>query len=180
MANALTTKTLELIDKLPFSRKFKLGLVLMGIPIGYVVKKHVDWKKTVDAKRRMLVHHLVFWVSCLPALKCLHSSWGFFDKNLKLKAGKSIADLSWRLAAAPTLLVAGFAGGDKLARLLFPKPPKLPVALPTQPMPIIPPVTDPVPIITVNRVIQPDVVHSYLNAPSYYNSGYHSGIVFPR
>lgn len=123
------------------SGKFMLRLAVMSLPVGYILKKHLDWKPKPDSKKRMLIHHVVFWLSCIPALKFLHKTPG------KLAAGRQLIHLEqgtnaldavkWPAASVATLL-AGFEGGDRLAKLLVPKQPKPPINTPSPMQPVIP------------------------------------------
>jgi hypothetical protein len=134
------------------SPKLLLGLSFMSLPIAYIIKKHLDWKPRPDSKKRMLIHHLVFWTSGVPALKFLHRAWGQFERDKlftlkekvpgKVPAGSSLKVAGWLAAAAGTL-IGGFEGGERLAKALVPKPPKsMAPATGNTPMPVnsIPPV----------------------------------------
>jgi len=125
---------------------FIVGVGTMSLPVGYIIKKHMDWKKNPDAKKRMLIHHLVFWGASVPALKTMHIAWG----ELKVLLGKPqktpytrIFKGAGYLSAASGILIGAFEGGDRLARILVPKPPK-PV-VPAQPA-AAPPVILPLPL----------------------------------
>jgi hypothetical protein len=116
------------------SPKLILGMSAMSLPVAYILKKHLDWKPRPDSKKRMLIHHGVFWLSGIPTLKFLHRAWGEFErggKPLELKkeiagkvpAGSSLKVAGWLAAAAGTL-IGGFEGGGRLAKALVPKQPK--------------------------------------------------------
>jgi hypothetical protein len=116
------------------SPKLILGMSAMSVPVAYILKKHLDWKPRPDSKKRMLIHHGVFWASGIPTLKFLHKAWGEFQrggKPLELKkeitgkvpAGSSLKVAGW-FAAATGTLIGGFEGGGRLAKALVPKPPK--------------------------------------------------------
>ncbi len=120
----------NLAHRLPVRPQTALAVAGMALPVAYIVKKHVDWETKPDSKKRMLVHQLTFWSIAALSLKLLHDvlrkhrrqPWGF-------KAP--------RIALSGLLLVAGFEGGQRLARRLFPKQPA-PIA--PAPAPFSPPV----------------------------------------
>jgi hypothetical protein len=92
----------------------------MALPVAYIVKKHVEWEKSPNAKRRMLIHQLTFWSSVVIALRLLHRTFRHYrERSPLLKAG--------RLFLASGMLIAGFEGGERLARYLVPKRPKQPI-----------------------------------------------------
>ncbi len=104
---------------------FLFGLTMMSLPIGYILKKHLDWKPKPDSKKRMLIHHGVFWLSCIPALKFFHNTWRYFERHpdkIALKPGGFWPAAGWMGAALGTL-IGSFEGGDKVARYLVPKQP---------------------------------------------------------
>ena len=130
----------EFIKQWKLSPLFIVGLSSLSIAIAYIIKKHMDWKSNPDSKKRMLIHHLVFWGSCIPALKFLHKSWGHFERGtLRIKSPKALV----YLVAAPLTFILGFEGGERLAKFLIPKKPK-PLARPIPPiMPMVRPTTTP-------------------------------------
>ncbi|MCE3234703.1 MAG: hypothetical protein K0Q50_883 [Vampirovibrio sp.] len=112
------------------SNKFLLRLAVMSLPVAYILKKHLDWKPKPDSKKRMLIHHAVFWLSCIPALKFLHKTPGQFAasrKFIQLDKHISAFDAAKWPAAAVTTLIGGFEGGERLAKWLVPKQPKPPM-----------------------------------------------------
>jgi hypothetical protein len=90
--------------------KFKLGAATMGIPMGYIAFRHVQWKRKPDAKKRMLIHHLVFWPLCIAGIKGMHISFGL--SGIRRVLG---------LMAASGTLIGGFEGGGRVAKKLVPK-----------------------------------------------------------
>lgn len=111
------------------SNKFLLRLTIMSLPVAYILKKHLDWKPKPDSKKRMLIHHGVFWLSCIPALRFLHKTPGQFaaaPRWIQLEQGISTFDaIKWPAASVATL-IGGFEGGERLAKWLVPKQPKPP------------------------------------------------------
>jgi hypothetical protein len=87
----------------------------MGIPIGYIVAEHISWKrKKPDSLRRMIIQQASFWIAAIAGGILMHDT--HFQKR----------PLAWKLprfTLASALLIAGFAGGERLARLLYPKEP---------------------------------------------------------
>ena len=94
-----------------------------GLPVGYVIAKHVGWEKSPDSKRRMLIHQLSFWSAAALAVVALHRI-----KRWRVGAiQKTLASLG---ATAPAALA--FEGGAKLAALLVPYRPKAEFPKPTR------------------------------------------------
>src|SRR5262249_37186181 len=93
------------------------AIAALGMPVAYIVKKHVDWEKTPDGKKRMLIHHLTFWSAAASALLLMHRTLRKFRRKPFLSFKLP------RLAIAGLLLPMGFEGGERLARFLAPKKP---------------------------------------------------------
>ncbi len=91
------------------------GVGAVSLPIGYVIKKHMDWEKTEQGKKRMLTHHLVFWGSFALGLALVHRT--FFAPVSNLVKG-------FRYLAGGLIGAQGFTTGEWLARYLFPHLPK--------------------------------------------------------
>lgn len=101
------------------------AMLVFGLPIAYIIKKHMDWKPNPDSKKRMLIHHLTFWPLFFLGIGVGHNARKTYKFSL-LKTG------GW-LAAGMGMMIAGFEGGDRLARYIVPK-----AAKPSQPQPIYP------------------------------------------
>ncbi len=105
LMNIIRTKT---------QTRVAIGLAAVAIPVGYVIKKHLDWESTPEAKSRMLTHQLSFWTATGLGLWGLHKTFrSVIPLPLKI--------LGTVLAAA--LPVVGFEGGQRLGVRLFPKKP---------------------------------------------------------
>jgi hypothetical protein len=100
------------------------ALLVFSIPITYIIKKHLDWKPNPDSKKRMLIHHLFFWPLFFLGIGIGHNARKTYKTDLFKTAG-------W-LGAGMSLMIAGFEGGDRLARYLVPKTDK-----PQPPMPFL-------------------------------------------
>jgi hypothetical protein len=90
-----------------------LGVTCLSVPVGYVVKKHMDWMSpSSDAAKRMLVHQLSFWGTTAMALilmhRAMHPRLGILEKLA----------LCFSTAILP---IFGFEGGGRLGKLLYPK-----------------------------------------------------------
>lgn len=116
-------QTLQMLKPSPL---FLFGLTMMSLPVGYILKRHLDWKPRPDSKKRMLIHHAVFWAACIPALKCFHNTWRYFERVPNqlptFKPGGFWPAVAWMSASMGTL-IGSFEGGGKLARYLVPKQP---------------------------------------------------------
>lgn len=124
-------QTLQMLKPSPL---FLFGLTMMSLPVGYILKRHLDWKPRPDSKKRMLIHHAVFWAACIPALKCFHNTWRYFErvpnKMPTFKPGGFWPAVAWMSASMGTL-IGSFEGGGKLARYLVPKQPRPGMPSPT-------------------------------------------------
>lgn len=90
-----------------------LPLLTVGIPIGYIVGEHIAWKKKKpDSLKRMIIQQTSFWLSAIGGLVLMHDTM-FRRKPLRWKLP--------RYGLSSLLMIAGFAGGEKLAKLLYPK-----------------------------------------------------------
>lgn len=92
-------------------------VLTVAIPIGYIIEEHISWKKKKpDSLKRMIIQQTSFWLSAIGGLVLMHDTM-FRRKPLSWK---------WpRYALSSLLMIAGFAGGEKIAKLLYPKPPKV-------------------------------------------------------
>ncbi|MBY0450978.1 MAG: hypothetical protein K2X01_10180 [Cyanobacteria bacterium] len=91
-----------------------IGLAAVAIPVGYVIKKHLDWESTPEAKSRMLTHQLTFWAATGLGIWGLHKTF------------RSVIPLPWKILGTvltAALPVVGFEGGQRLGARLFPKKP---------------------------------------------------------
>jgi hypothetical protein len=121
-----------------------VGAVLLALPAAWITKVHMDWKRNPDAKKRMLIAHVVFWSSMLTGFKLLHAAlFTLPNRKVLLPAGffsllKQLGQSATRGPAAATLaiivagcggfagsLIAGFEGGFRLAKKLIPKTSKV-------------------------------------------------------
>ncbi len=91
------------------------GLTAVGLPVGYVIKKHMDWKDTAQGKKRMLTHHLVFWASVGAGLALAHKT--FFARVSNIEKGI-------RYIAGGLIGAQGFSSGNWISHKLFPHIPK--------------------------------------------------------
>lgn len=103
----------------------------MGIPVGYIIAEHINWKKKKpDSLRRMIIQQTAFWIAAIAGGILMHDT--HFQKR----------PMRWKLprfGLASALIIAGFAGGERLAKLLYPKaptPPTQPALPPIQTYPI--------------------------------------------
>lgn len=99
------------------------GIACVSVPVGYLVKKHVDWERSPQSKKRMLVHQGTFWGTMTLALVMMH------------KAFRRTTPLIEKLAlyiSASVLPILGFEWGGHLGRTLYPYQPK--PSAPPQPM----------------------------------------------
>lgn len=91
-----------------------IGLAAVAVPVGYVIKKHLDWESTPEAKSRMLTHQLTFWTATAAGIWGLHKTF------------RSVLPLPWKVLGAvltAALPVIGFEGGQSLGARLFPEKP---------------------------------------------------------
>lgn len=86
-----------------------------ALPVGYVIKQHVDWESSPQSKKRMLVHQLAFWSALAIGLVLLHR------KVLRNPTAGVLVRTLYGVAAG-IVPVLGFEGGGRLAMAIFPKP----------------------------------------------------------
>ncbi len=87
------------------------GIVTASLPVGYVIKKHMDWEETEQAKKRMLTHHLIFWGSFSLGLWVAHRT--FFARVSNIQKGL-------RYLAGGLVGAQGFTSGEWLGKYFFP------------------------------------------------------------
>lgn len=100
------------------SKRFQWGMLAMSMPVAYIIGKHINWKSKPDSRKRMIIHHLVFWPMALLGLKTMHVTFRWHPSCWK-------RDQEWfhRLGAlsGAGVITAGFELGDRLAKALVPK-----------------------------------------------------------
>jgi hypothetical protein len=109
MLNSISNRTLT---------NLSTGLIATGIPVGYLVRKHVKWQRPGNGQKRMAVHQGVFWGSFLISLLLIHRSF-------RIKTESALTNLFARVGYGGTagiLPIFGFEGGEKLGEALYPHP----------------------------------------------------------
>lgn len=93
------------------------GLAAIGVPVGYLVAKHINWERPGNPQKRMMVHQATFWATFLAALYLIH-------KSFRIRTESTLTSLFAKLgylATASILPIAGFEGGSVLGRELYPR-----------------------------------------------------------
>lgn len=88
------------------------GLLAAGIPVGYLIKKHIGWEQTPAGKLTMGIHQATFWTLATVGMVRVHRTY-------RLTAGP-LRKL-FRYGTSGLLMAGGFWGGEKLAAWLTPK-----------------------------------------------------------
>ncbi|MBY0404842.1 MAG: hypothetical protein K2X66_13155 [Cyanobacteria bacterium] len=94
------------------------ALGCVAIPVGFLIQEHVSWMSTLEGKKRMLTHQLIFWGTAAASLLMMHRTFSYkFIKNTTnpwLKKGLF-------LGVASGLPILGFEGGGAISRKCFPE-----------------------------------------------------------
>jgi hypothetical protein len=96
-----------------------VGLACVAAPVTYVAGTHVGWERSTDAKKRMLTHQATFWGTMLSSLALMHVAF-FLKWNSSYRTAMQIG--LWLVSAG--LPIAGFEGGARLGKALYPYTPK--------------------------------------------------------